>query len=199
MKATLIVFLKQPVAGRVKTRLGRTVGMTVAAWWFRHQTARLLRAVARDRRWTVVLSVDPAGAVGSRIWPRDLARCAQGPGDLGQRMARALMAAPRGPVVLIGADIPDVRPGMIARAFRCLGQNDAVLGPATDGGFWLVGLNTARRVPPGLFKGVRWSTGHAMADTIATMTGLRIGEAETLPDVDTQADLRPAALATRLT
>ncbi|KMW60636.1 hypothetical protein AIOL_000800 [Candidatus Rhodobacter oscarellae] len=185
--------LKEPRAGRVKSRLGREIGMTEAAWWMRHQTKRLLRQLD-DPRWRLVLSVAPDTAVASRAWPAHLRRVPQGRGDLGTRMARALSAMPPGPVVLIGGDIPAVTPAHIARALRRLGACDAVFGPAEDGGFWLVGLR-GPRVPSGFFQGVRWSTEHALVDALATLPGRRVGLADTLRDVDRAADLgaRPGA------
>ncbi len=107
MRRTLIVMVKEPRAGRVKTRLGREIGMVAAAWWFRHQVRRLLRRI-EDPRWQVVLAVAPdrAGML-SRVWPEHLARWPQGQGDLGARMALALRRASGGPACVIGADIPD--------------------------------------------------------------------------------------------
>ena len=82
--------VKAPVAGRVKTRLGRDIGMTNAAWWYRHQTARLLRRL-RDPRWHIVLAVAKApNQPDPPIWPKELQRMDQGTGDLGQRMKRLL-------------------------------------------------------------------------------------------------------------
>ncbi|MCT4559095.1 MAG: TIGR04282 family arsenosugar biosynthesis glycosyltransferase [Pelagimonas sp.] len=190
MKPTLIVMVKQPRAGRVKTRLGRDMGMTAAAWWFRHQVAGLLRRI-RDPRWTILLAVAPDTAVHSGDWPRDVPRVAQGHGDLGARMKRALRAAPPGPVCLIGGDVPGVTRQVIAQAFEALKGQDAVFGPAEDGGFWLVGVRNARAVPERLFHGARWSTECALLDTVASIPGARIDYATTLNDVDTVADLRP--------
>ena len=85
--------------------------------------------------------------------------------------------------------MPGVGRARIAEAFRALGRADAVLGPATDGGYWLVGLRRTAAVPAGLFRGVRWSTAHALADTEASMAGLRVAHVATLADVDTAADL----------
>ena len=190
MKPVLIVFAKEPRAGRVKTRLARDLGATAAAWWYRHQTARLLRKLGQDARWETVLAVSPDNAASdSRVWPGHLCRYAQGHGDLGVRMARALRAWPSRPVLLIGSDIPGVLPRHIADAFRKLGQHDAVLGPATDGGFWLIGLKRGSLPAPTLFHNVRWSGPHAMEDTLASMPGLRIGFAATLNDVDRAEDL----------
>ena len=189
MTPTLVIMLKEPRAGRVKTRLGRDIGMTAAAWWFRHQTRRLIREMI-DPRWHLVLAVSPDRAgLTSRIWPAHIPRMAQGRGDLGQRMGRILRAFPPGPVAIIGGDIPGVRPHHIAAAFRALGDHDAVFGPASDGGYWLVGLKHPDRAPRSLFTGVRWSTQHALADTLVPLAGQRVAHIDTLHDVDTAADL----------
>jgi rSAM/selenodomain-associated transferase 1 len=188
VKPTLVVMVKEPRAGSVKTRLGRDIGMTAAAWWFRHQVRRLLRQI-HDPRWTTVLAVAPDRAgMASRVWPAHLPRWPQGQGDLGDRMAR-MMARAGGPVCVIGADVPGITRVHVATAFAALGNNDAVFGPAHDGGYWLIGLRRARPVPQGLFQGVRWSTEHALADTRANLRGLRIAQTATLRDVDTVADL----------
>jgi len=188
VKRTLIIMLKLPQPGRVKTRLGRDLGMVGAAWWFRHQSAQLIRRL-RDPRWQIALAVTPDNAVSSRVWPSDLPRLPQGRGDLGQRMARMLAAAPPGPVCLIGADIPDISRKHIARAFAALGDHDAVLGPALDGGYWLVGLKHPKRQPRSMFTNVRWSGEHALSDSLQTLPGYRIALTDHLRDVDTVADL----------
>lgn len=190
MKPTLVVMLKEPRPGRVKTRLGRDLGMTVAAWWFRHQVKRLLRTL-RDPRWHLVLAVSPdREGMRSRIWPVDLPRIPQGRGDLGDRMGRVFRTLPPGPVAIIGADIPGVTPQRIADAFAALGNHEAVFGPAPDGGYWLIGLKRSGPIPTTLFEGVRWSSEHALADTIASLPGFRIAKVAPLRDVDTVADLR---------
>jgi glycosyltransferase A (GT-A) superfamily protein (DUF2064 family) len=112
----------------------------------------------------------------------------QGGGDLGARMQRIFDAAPPGPAVIIGTDVPHIAPAHIAAAFRLLGRHDAVFGPAADGGYWLVGLKRRPRLLRP-FDGVRWSTAHALSDTLANLRGLSIGEVATLTDVDTAADL----------
>lgn len=188
VQRTLIVMVKEPRAGHVKTRLGRDIGMTAAAWWFRHQTRNLLRNL-RDPRWQIVLAVAPDRAVNSTAWPADLPRWPQGRGDLGARMLRMMARAPVGPTCVIGADIPDISRAHIARAFATLGAHDAVFGPAEDGGYWLVGLRH-RPAPRGVFEGVRWSTPHALADSLATLPDARVALIDTLRDVDHAADLR---------
>ncbi|MFW2544323.1 TIGR04282 family arsenosugar biosynthesis glycosyltransferase [Primorskyibacter sp. 2E107] len=187
--------LKEPRPGRVKTRLGRDIGHIPAAWWFRHQVRGLLRRI-RDPRWSVVLAVAPDHAgLQSRAWPGDLMRLPQGAGNLGDRMARMMRSVPPGPVCVIGADVPLIDQQRIREAFQALGDHDAVFGPAEDGGFWLVGLHNARRVPSGLFDGVRWSTEHALADSMATLGRARIAKVGCLRDVDTVADLPRGRIA----
>lgn len=183
--------LKEPRPGRVKTRLGRGIGMVAAAWWFRHQCRALLRRLD-DPRWRLVLAVAPdAAGKASRAWPGHLPRVPQGPGDLGARMHRLLAGLGPGPVVIVGADIPGITPAHVARAFAALGGHDAVVGPAPDGGYWLIG--TRHRPPAALFRGVRWSGPHALADTLASAPGLRVARIDILADVDEPADLARAA------
>ncbi|MBM3566727.1 MAG: DUF2064 domain-containing protein, partial [Alphaproteobacteria bacterium] len=140
--------------------------------------------LGRDRRWRTVLAITPDGAaVRLGRAPRKIG---QGRGNLGQRMARAFaraFTARPGPMVLIGTDIPGVRPGHIADAFRRLEAFDAVFGPAADGGYWLVGF----RQPPDarVFARVRWSGPFALSDTLANLKGWTIApHLETLADVD---------------
>lgn len=182
-----MIMLKEPRAGRVKTRLGKDIGMTTAAWWFRHQSRSLLRRI-RDRKWDIVLSVSPDTSVSSREWPQNLPRMAQGTGDIGQRMSRAFQNLGRGPIVLIGGDIPGVNPLHIQKAFEELKRSDIVFGPANDGGFWLVGMRQVR-CPQNLFQNVRWSTEFALSDTLANIPEAKVGFVDTMSDVDTAADL----------
>ncbi len=181
--------VKEPLPGRVKTRLGREMGMIGAAWWFRHQSRRLIREIASDRRWRTILAVSPdVAGMKSRVWPAGIARIPQGGGDLGARMARILSQPRKGPLIVIGSDIPDVRRRHVARAFAALGRHDAVFGPAEDGGFWLVGLRR-HSLPRGMFRGVRWSTAHALEDSLATIPGLSVALVDRMRDVDFARDL----------
>ena len=188
--ATLIVMVKEPRPGRVKTRLGRDIGMTAAAWWFRHQTRRLLRRIV-DPRWQVVLAVAPdVEGLTSRNWPSRFSRIPQGAGNLGDRMARMLRLSAPGPACVIGADIPGISRAHIAQAFAALGNHDAVFGPAPDGGYWLIGLKHPAHQPVGFLADVRWSSPDALSDSKATLGGSRIAEIAQLRDIDTADDLR---------
>lgn len=192
-RRSLIILAKEPRPGRVKTRLARDVGPIEAAAWYRRHLQELVRRLGRDPRWQTTLCVSPDGSLRSRAWPVGPARTPQGRGDLGARMARALSQASPGPAILIGADILELDRAHIAGAFQLLGRQDAVLGPAEDGGYWLVGFRHGRMAAsPGIFDNVRWSTPHALADTLVGLARLRVGLCDRLADADTLADLQRA-------
>jgi len=181
----LIIMVKAPVMGRVKTRLARDIGTVAATAFARHAARNLIARLGRDKRWRTALAIAPDTALAARLWPAGLPRLPQGRGDLGLRMARLLRGpVPAGrPVLLIGADIPGISPDHIARAFRILARNDVAFAPADDGGYWLIGLNRGGHAA-GLFRDVRWSTRFALADTLANCAGRRTGFAARLADVD---------------
>lgn len=195
MTSHLVIFARVPQFGRVKRRLASTVGPAAAMRFYRQTLAGQIRRLSRDRRWTVWLFVTPDNALRHPAWqgidPRRLR--GQGTGDLGVRMKRPFQQLPPGPVVLVGSDIPAMRPRHIVCAFALLGRYDLVFGPASDGGFWLIGARRSRPLPHSLFADVRWSTRHALADTWATIpAGYSIAIAATLDDVDDAADLEIA-------
>jgi uncharacterized protein len=184
----LVVMARAPRLGRVKRRLAAAVGDQAALAFYRRALAALLQRMGRDPRWRCWLYVTPDRAARrGRFWPRGLARRPQGPGDLGRRMARPLAELPPGAVVIIGSDIPGITRRHIAQAFRRLGGHDAVFGPASDGGYWLIGLRRRPHVPR-LFREVRWSSRHALADTLAGFDRRhRLAFLEELEDIDDRA------------
>ena len=187
----LVIMAKSPVAGRVKRRLGREIGDVAAIRFYRHCLSHTALRLAQDRRWRTLLAIDPDRDVAAPFAPsrKTLARVRQGEGDLGRRMLRLFSLLPPGPAIIVGSDIPAIGAEHIAQAFRLLGRNDAVLGPAADGGYWLIGLKrTPKLLAP--FAGVRWSSPHALADTLANLKGKRVGFAATLRDVDDKNDYR---------
>ncbi len=186
------VFARAPVLGAVKTRLAAGIGAVPALAFHRQSAASLLRRIGADRRWRTVLALTPDTALRSPgAWPGASsggpARIGQGPGGLGRRMARALDTDRSAPALVIGADIPDIAPAHIARAFAALGAADLVFGPAPDGGYWLVGRRRGLAVGD-LFDGVRWSGPHALADTRANIPSHRKAVLlESLEDIDDAA------------
>lgn len=178
---------KAAVAGQVKTRLARDLGVAVATRFARHRIAALLASVSKPGAWETSLAITPDASLGWRLWPRGVPRVGQGRGDLGQRMQRIMRDAKPGPVVIVGTDVPGIGSGHIARAFRLLGRHDAVFGPASDGGYWLVGLRRRPRLLQA-FRNVRWSTEHALSDTLANLECCSIGQLKVLSDVDDAHD-----------
>jgi len=181
----LVVFVRAPRFGQVKSRLAAGLGSLGALRFHRESTRLLLRRVAADRRWRLYLGVTPSADRHGRFWSLAFRRLDQGNGDLGRRMAHMFHTLPPGPAVIVGSDIPEITASHIAAAFRALGRHDAVFGPARDGGYWLVGLKRRPHLPVPLFANVRWSSPHALADTMAGLPP-RWSAAflETLDDID---------------
>jgi rSAM/selenodomain-associated transferase 1 len=174
---------KRPVAGRVKTRLARDIGVAAATTFARHAIAATLARVGSGRPWSTILALAPDYPVERGACPAGVPGIGQGRGDLGRRMQRLMDRMPPGPVVIVGTDIPEMRAAHIRDAFLLLGRHDAVFGPASDGGYWLVGL---RRRPSILrtFQHVRWSGPYALADTLANLEGRSVALLATLSDLD---------------
>ncbi|MDR3534991.1 MAG: TIGR04282 family arsenosugar biosynthesis glycosyltransferase [Acetobacteraceae bacterium] len=191
MKDTVVVFARAPRLGTVKRRLARDIGDRAALRFHQATLHRLLRALAADRRFRTVLALTPDHAC-ARL-PVRLPRIPQGGGDVGRRMHRACRRFARGRVAIIGSDIPDAGAADVSAAFRALGRVDAAFGPALDGGYWLVALGPRRPARP--FAAARWSTPHALADTLINFAARSVAMLRPLQDVDTAADLN--ALRTR--
>jgi rSAM/selenodomain-associated transferase 1 len=185
----ILVIAKEPVPGRVKTRLtppfspGQAAGLAEAA------LADTLAAAAGAAAARLVIALE--GAPG-RWRPAGVPVLAQRGCGLDERIAAAMADAYTGlarPVVLIGMDTPQVTPALLEAALRPLadGTADATFGPAADGGFWLLGL---RRPDPRLVLGVPMSTADTGAAQLARLhdAGLRVGQLPALLDVDTAAD-----------
>jgi uncharacterized protein len=181
----LVVFARYPMLGAGKRRLAKGVGAVTAVRFQRTGLAHLLWRVGSDTRWTTWIAATPNG---SGPWPAHINIIDQGRGDLGQRLQRVVDALPPGRVVIVGSDIPGITAGLIAKAFTKLAGHEAVFGPASDGGYWLVGLSgTGRRRKP--FHDVRWSTHHALADTALAFQPHKIARIAVLRDVDEASDL----------
>lgn len=187
----LVIFAKTPAMGRVKSRLAQDIGL-VAAWHFYTKTAKQIsHRLSRDPRWQTSIALTPDTDAHQRgpFWPQTAGRIPQGFGDLGARMGRVFEVLPPGPVIIIGTDVPAIRPHHIWQAFIALGQSDFVFGPANDGGYWLVGAKRGARGTLGLgkrlFKGVRWSSPHALDDTTKNIElGRQVAFIDTLDDID---------------
>lgn len=188
----LLVFLKVPRPGAVKTRLAATMGEAAALESYRRILSTTLERIAD--RTSVELRFSPEdGAPEVAQWLRPSWSAApQGTGDLGQRLDRAFTEAFREGfrrVAVIGSDSPDLTSADVTTAFEALDRSDVVLGPAEDGGYWLLAV---RRPCPFLFRGIPWSTPGVLEETRrkAESAGLKVERLRTLSDIDTEADWR---------
>ena len=181
----LVLFTRYPQLGAGKRRLAAGIGPVAALRFQRVSLALAIRRLGFDRRWTLWLAVTPDR---SGPWPPPIGILGQGRGDLGRRLQRVISALPAGPIVVIGSDVPAIAAADIAGAFHALGRNDAVFGASPDGGYWLIGLRRRpRAIDP--FQGVRWSTEHALADTLANLSGHSVGFVHMRDDVDDATSL----------
>lgn len=190
--ATLVIlFTRLPEPGRTKTRLIPLLGAEGAAAAARQLTERALATVhASGLPWVVALA---DGAVAeAETWLGAMGQVVlQAGGDLGQRMAAAFaeaFTAGWARVLLMGTDVPELTAGHLAAAAAALASpNDAVLIPAHDGGYGLIGL---RQPAPALFEGIAWSTADVLAQTqaAAAQAGLALRLFDPLPDIDTPED-----------
>lgn len=197
--ACLIVFTRYPQPGKAKTRLIPALGAAGAATLQRQMTEYTLKQAQR------LVNLHPLSV---EVWfagtdpetdrqqmqdwlGSDWVYRSQAAGDLGERMANAFQTAfdnGSKQVVTIGTDCPELDAAKLLQAFQLLQDNDLVLGPATDGGYYLIGL---RRFVPELFTGIAWSTEKVLQQTIeiAQRLALSIGYLDALTDIDRPQDL----------
>ena len=191
----LIVFTRYPEPGKTKTRLIPVLGAEGAATLQRKMTENQLAEV-KELQAFYSLSVEVHFAGGNeqlmQNWlGSNLIYRRQSEGDIGCRMASAFQAsfaAGMNGVVIIGIDCPDLNAQVIAQAFQALCQHDLVLGPAQDGGYYLIGL---RRLIPELFTGISWSTAEVLQQTLSIAQKLELAVAllPLLSDIDRPEDL----------
>jgi len=184
MRPVLYVVAKAPIMGRAKTRLAADIGPVHAKRIYRALMGQVLRQV-RDPRWDTVLAVTPPSLLGRVPDWEGFAQIPQVSGSLTPRL-QALFSR-KGPTLTIGTDCPQVKAADIASAFRALKSHKHVFGPASDGGFWLMGANGP--LPRGFFNGVRWSHAETLSD-VADRTDGAFGVLRTLTDVDDLKALR---------
>jgi rSAM/selenodomain-associated transferase 1 len=191
----LIIFTRYPEPGKTKTRLIPVLGAEGAATLQRKMTEDKLAEVEKLQAF-YPLSVEVHFAGGNEQLMQDWLGSSiiyrrQSEGDIGCRMASAFQAsfqAGMNSVVLIGTDCPDLNAKLIAQAFQELEQHDLVLGPAQDGGYYLIGLH---RLIPELFTGISWSTAEVLKQTqsIAQKIELAVAYLPLLSDIDRPEDL----------
>jgi rSAM/selenodomain-associated transferase 2/rSAM/selenodomain-associated transferase 1 len=190
----LIVFGRYPVPGRTKTRLIPALGPAGAAELQRRMTERMMatvRAVAERCGASIEFRYEGGNLSKMRRWlGPDLSYLPQAGEGLGERMRGALEHALRDGcrrVVLVGTDVPELPAERLRAAFEALPEHDLVLGPSTDGGYWLIGLSR----PVDVFSAVPWGTAAVLNMTLdkTRKQGLSVHLLEALSDIDTPDDL----------
>jgi rSAM/selenodomain-associated transferase 1 len=188
----VIVFLKAPRPGFVKTRIAAQLDAEAAAAIYQVLVGITLSRL--NGRQDVELRFAPDDAAAELgAWRRAGWNARpQGEGDLGERLCRAMTDAFTegvSNVLILGADCPEFGAEDIQAAFEALNGHDVVLGPATDGGYWLVGLG---RSLPEVFREIPWSTDQVfeMTRRRSVDAGLRVAELRRLRDIDTLEDWR---------
>ncbi len=188
----VVVFARAPEHGRVKTRLAAGIGDDAALAIYRWLGERTLAAARAASNCEVEVRYTPAYDTHSvASWlGHDVTLRPQSDGDLGDRLRAAVaeaLADGAQEVLLLGTDCPDVDAALIERAFEELDRSDVVLGPARDGGYYLLATRAAH---PALFADIPWSSPTTLAATIgaAEDARLRIVLLGELSDIDTAAD-----------
>ena len=188
-----------PAPGRCKRRLAQELGAARAAQIQARLTVHTLAAAREARQGhglELVLAVEGLGSRAARRWGQAHGAdrtVLQGRGALGLRMQRQFQRAARdgaSKVVLIGSDLPELEASDLSAAFTSLGHCQGVLGPALDGGYWLIGL---RRPEPELLAGIAWGGAQVLEQTLAAMArrGLEPELLTRRGDLDWARDLLP--------
>jgi rSAM/selenodomain-associated transferase 2/rSAM/selenodomain-associated transferase 1 len=190
----LIIFSKYPVPGKTKTRLISLLGPAGAADLQKRlaeKTYQTARRYNQSREMDIEICFEGGSDRKMKAWlGKGPIYSQQVPGDIGIRMHHAMINAflfGSGSVVLIGTDIPDITEMILDQAFTSLKKNDLVLGPSTDGGYWLIGLNR----PVDVFQDIKWSTSGVLQQTLqeARKQNLKYHILDKLTDIDTEKSL----------
>ena len=197
----LIIFTRYPESGTTKTRMIPELGAEGAADLQRRMTDHLIakvKTLMAQRSVTVEIRFDGGSQRLMREWlGPSFTYGHQGQGHIGRRMHRALVGGFQNgarSIVIIGSDIPDISTTIIDRAFQELEKTNLVLGPAGDGGYYLIGMHKTDQFQSyrDLFEGIHWGTNQVLTQTIAAANQLGMGSAllDTLQDVDRPEDLQ---------
>ncbi len=195
MSNVLLIFIRNPQLGSVKTRLAATLGAEEALRIY-HILLQKTQAAAETCDATRCLYYSDFVDLNDSWSPALFQKKIQHPGDLGQRMEAAFREAFEAgakKVVIIGSDCPDLTADLLHQAFELLDQADFVLGPVPDGGYYLLGMNV---VEPLVFQGIQWSTATVREKTLEKIAslGMTFQLLPMLSDVDTEADWRALKL-----
>ncbi len=194
-KKAVIIFSKYPRKGEVKTRLAKTLGNDFATLFYKncaeHTFAETLKLATKNVTPFLFYSNQKDKQKINSWVNKKFTLYSQAGGDLGERMKNAfnsIFSLGIEKVIIIGSDLPDISAKIISDAFDLLDSNDVVIGPAFDGGYYLLGLN---KMVTALFEGISWSSSEVLNSTISKLNSLNLTY-HLLPkllDIDTEADI----------
>lgn len=194
-KKALIIFLKYPEIGKVKTRLAKDFNEVVATEFYRHCVEKIINELKENIRLEASIYLfcsEDRNIPNIKNWlGNDLKYKAQAGKDLGERMKNAFIEVfmlGYQQAIIIGTDIPDLNSEIIINAFKLLNNFDSVVGPSKDGGYYLLGI---KKNHPEIFDGLNWSTGEVLSETIKKLNSKKISNTllQELIDVDTAKNL----------
>ena len=188
MESLLLVFAKTPALGKVKSRLAKSIGEKKALWIY-HKLLANTEGVLQNTFLKVVIFYNGKNAKEFKGCFKDFAKKPQKGKDLGERMANAFEWAfnqgyPK--VIGIGTDLWDLNQGIIEGALSALDSTNVVLGPAKDGGYYLIGM---RKFYPELFQNKKWGSQDVFEDTLNDLQSKRVAFLKEKSDIDTYKDL----------
>lgn len=187
----LIVFMKAPVLGRVKTRLAQSIGEASATTLYRLMCEQLL-SLNTPSNCDVIIAYDDEAKTALPSYVEGETLFYQVGDGLGERMHNAfeaVFAQGYESAILVGSDIPEVNERILEEAFALLAQNDAILSPTHDGGYYLIGFHH-KTFCKAAFEGIAYSQSDVYANTLLKLTHLRVAQGMVLRDIDTLQDLR---------
>ncbi len=201
-RQAILLFIKEPGKGQVKSRLAKALGKELAKEAYIHFTLDVLRTI---RNYPLrIFFYPPDSRVALMRWlGKDFVCIPQKGRGLGKRMENAFIGSFSDGLekaLIVGSDIPDLAPEVIDEAFEALDKSDAVIGPASDGGYYLIGFKKTS-FQPAIFRGIEWSSGSVFRKTmdIFRRFGSRVHILPAWQDVDTLEDLRALVMRNRVT
>lgn len=197
-EATLLIFMRNPIFGKVKTRIAATLGDETALRIYQLLVAHTASIIRNIEATKIIYYSDFVDETGP--WDETCFNAKQNGADLGERMSDASKEAFKyglQNLVLIGTDCYDLTTDILAKAFMELRTNDAVIGPALDGGYYLLGV---KRHHPLLFDNIEWSTNKVLEETISRCVklGLKYFLLPELSDIDEEADVLKTDILQRI-
>ena len=193
-KPIVLLFIKAPFTGRVKSRLAAAVGEEAALALYKNFILDIIDALRTSGYPFRIFFYPPDAKEAITTWLVGYPAVPQDGSDLGERMElafRKTFLEGYTSAILIGSDIPDLTPAVFHEALESLNENDAVIGPADDGGYYLIGFNQ-RSFQPSIFRGIPWSTDTVFRKTMDILheSSLRVYLVPQWKDVDTLEDLK---------